>query len=48
MLTPKLITELWLLKPYVQAKCLPKFKKPGTRNGKPVETPYSLLMTIYF
>ena len=30
------------------AKRLPKFKKPGTRNGKPVETPYSLLMTIYF
>ncbi len=29
-------------------KRLPKFKKPGTKNGKPVNTPFSLLMTIYF
>lgn len=30
------------------AKRLPKFKKPGLRDGKAVETPFSLLMTIYF
>ncbi|MEH6535306.1 MAG: hypothetical protein V7719_02860 [Psychroserpens sp.] len=30
------------------AKRLPKFKAPGTVNGKPVNTPFSLLMTIYF
>lgn len=30
------------------AKRLPKFKAPGYKNGKPVETPFSLLMTIYF
>ena len=30
------------------AKRIPKFKKPGTSNGKAVEVPYSLLMTIYF
>ena len=30
------------------AKRIPKFKKPGTSDGKAVEVPYSLLMTIYF
>jgi ribosome-associated translation inhibitor RaiA len=30
------------------AKRLPKFKKPGTVNGEAVDTPFSLLMTIYF
>lgn len=30
------------------AKRLPKFKLPGTKNGKPVDTPFSLLMTVYF
>ena len=30
------------------AKRLPKFKKPGTKDGKAVHTPFSLLMTIYF
>lgn len=30
------------------AKRLPKFKKPGTKNGKAVDIPFSLLMTIYF
>jgi len=30
------------------AKRIPKFKKPGTKNGKPIDTPFSLLMTIYF
>lgn len=30
------------------AKQLPKFKIPGTKNGKPTDTPFSLLMTIYF
>ena len=29
-------------------KRLPKFKKPGSKNGVPVSTPFSLLMTIYF
>lgn len=30
------------------AKRLPKFKTPGTLNGKPIDTPYKLLMTLYF
>jgi hypothetical protein len=30
------------------AKRIPKFKVPGTKNGKPIETPFSLLMTVYF
>lgn len=30
------------------AKRLPRFKSPGTVNGEPVNTPFSLLMTIYF
>ncbi len=30
------------------AKQLPKFKLPGTKNGKPIDTPFSMLMTIYF
>ena len=30
------------------AKRLPKFKAPGTLNGKPVDTPFKLLMTVYF
>lgn len=30
------------------AKRLPKFKMAGTKNGKPVDTPFSLLMTVYF
>ena len=30
------------------AKRLPKFKAPGTLNGKPVDTPFKLLMTLYF
>ena len=30
------------------AKRIPKFKAAGTKNGKPVNTPFSLLMTIYF
>ncbi len=30
------------------AKRLPKFKSPGLLNGKPVKTPFSLLMTVYF
>ena len=30
------------------AKRLPKFKSPGLKNGKPVDVPVSLLMTIYF
>lgn len=30
------------------AKRLPKFKVPGTKNGKPINTPFSLLMTVYF
>ncbi|MBO3117095.1 hypothetical protein J4050_10065 [Winogradskyella sp. DF17] len=30
------------------AKRLPKFKAPGTKNGKPVDVPFSLLMTVYF
>ncbi|OUS00388.1 hypothetical protein A9Q86_10475 [Flavobacteriales bacterium 33_180_T64] len=30
------------------AKRLPKFKKPGTIDGKPVDVPFRLLMTIYF
>ena len=29
-------------------KRMPKFKKPGTVNGKPSKTPISILMTIYF
>ena len=29
-------------------KRLPKFKAPGKVNGKPVDTPFSLLMTVYF
>jgi hypothetical protein len=29
-------------------KRLPKFKKPGYLNGKPVNVPFSILMTIYF
>jgi hypothetical protein len=29
-------------------KRMPKFKKPGTVNGKPSKTPVSILMTIYF
>ncbi|WP_282043704.1 hypothetical protein [Winogradskyella flava] len=29
-------------------KRLPKFKKPGTKNGEAVDTPFSMLMTIYF
>jgi len=29
-------------------KRLPKFKKPGYKNDKPVNVPFSLLMTIYF
>jgi len=30
------------------AKRLPKFKAPGTIDGKAIDTPFSLLMTIYF
>lgn len=30
------------------AKRLPKFKEPGFSNGKAVDTPFSLLMTLYF
>jgi hypothetical protein len=30
------------------AKRLPKFKSPGMLNGKAVDTPFKLLMTIYF
>ncbi|WP_055434949.1 energy transducer TonB [Lacinutrix algicola] len=30
------------------AKRLPKLKAPGFKNGKPVEVPISVLMTIYF
>lgn len=30
------------------AKRIPKFKLPGTKNGEPVSTPFSLLMTVYF
>jgi len=26
----------------------PKFKNPGLLNGKPVDTPFDLIMTIYF
>ncbi|MBC2846336.1 hypothetical protein [Winogradskyella flava] len=29
-------------------KRLPKFKKPGTENDEAVDTPFSMLMTIYF
>jgi hypothetical protein len=29
-------------------KRMPKFKKPGTVNGKPSKTPVTILMTIYF
>lgn len=29
-------------------KRLPKLKAPGYKNGKPVDTPFSFLMTIYF
>ena len=30
------------------AKRIPKFKVPGIKNGKPVDTPFGLLMTVYF
>lgn len=30
------------------AKRLPKFKEPGTSNGVAVDTPFSMLMTLYF
>lgn len=30
------------------AKQLPKFKSPGLHNGEPINTPFSLLMTVYF
>jgi hypothetical protein len=30
------------------AQRLPKFKAPGTKNGRPVDVPFSLLMTVYF
>lgn len=30
------------------AKRLPKFKAPGTTDGQPMDTPFKLLMTIYF
>ena len=30
------------------AKRLPKFKEPGFSNGEAVDTPFSLLMTLYF
>lgn len=30
------------------AKRIPKFKQPGTKDGVAVDTPFSLLMTIYF
>lgn len=30
------------------AKRIPKFKHPGTKDGEAVDTPFSLLMTIYF
>ncbi|MGS2727598.1 hypothetical protein ACU8DI_13395 [Psychroserpens sp. BH13MA-6] len=30
------------------AKRLPKFKEPGLLDGIPVDTPFSLLMTLYF
>lgn len=29
-------------------KRMPKFKKPGTINGKPTSTSFSLMMTLYF
>ena len=29
-------------------KRLPKFKKPGYKNGKPIKVPFKLLMTVYF
>lgn len=29
-------------------KRIPKFKKPGYTNGKPVDTPFSILMTVHF
>lgn len=29
-------------------KRLPKFKKPGYKNGEPVNVPFSVLMTVYF
>lgn len=30
------------------AKRLPRFKEPGTQDGVAVNTPFSLLMTLYF
>ena len=29
-------------------KRLPKLKKPGFRDGKPIDTPLNILLTIYF
>ena len=29
-------------------KRLPKLKKPGYKNGKPVNVPFGILMTLYF
>ena len=29
-------------------KRLPKLKKPGTKNGKPIDTDFSMEMTVYF
>ena len=29
-------------------KRLPKFKAPGTKEGEAIDTPFSLLMTLYF
>lgn len=29
-------------------KHLPKFKKPGYLRGKPISTPFNVMMTIYF
>jgi hypothetical protein len=29
-------------------KRLPKFKVPGIKNEKPVDTPFNLFMTVYF